>query len=217
MKRTAIFIVLTALTWLGIANPPSSAYDLYPDPTSGLYTERNEEQADTDVAAGERLRQVEFRFRLGQGGFQDDRSDLGQLGGGQITLDIKPVRLPLALSLTSEYYTNSADPTHTYEIPIMFAVNLLYIVDPLKWERLRLFTGGGVGRLEVPISETNPDLTRHAWLVNLELGLDYRLFWKLGFYGVGKYLYSRRDIDGERVIDFNEAILLLGLTLTFSI
>jgi len=59
---------------------------------------------------------ADITIRWGQGGFSDDRSPLGVLGGGQLTLDIKPAKFPLAISISGEYYTNSACPTHSYEI-----------------------------------------------------------------------------------------------------
>ena len=59
---------------------------------------------------------IHFTLRLGQGGFKDDRSLTGKLGGGQLALDIKPIMFPIAISVSNEYYTNSANPTHSYEI-----------------------------------------------------------------------------------------------------
>ena len=52
---------------------------------------------------------------------------------------------------------------------------------------------------------------------DVECGLDYRLFWKVGFYGLYKYLYARKDVDGQRYIDFSEHIWLIGLSVRFSI
>ena len=68
---------------------------------------------------------IYFNIRLGQGGFYDDRSHLGKLGGGQVAIDIKVKRLPFAISYTMEYYTNSADPIHTYKIAGWGALNCL--------------------------------------------------------------------------------------------
>ena len=39
-----------------------------------------------------------FRIRLGQGGYRDDRSPVGKLGGGQLSLDVLPCILPVAIS-----------------------------------------------------------------------------------------------------------------------
>lgn len=100
---------------------------------------------------------VNFTIRLGQGGFQDDRSPLGKLGGGQLALDVKLAKFPVAFSLTGEYYTNSADPTHPYEISDVTAVNLLYMTKPFKTERVTFFAGSGIGWLQVPKREDYPD------------------------------------------------------------
>ena len=119
-------------------------------------------------------KRVEFSIRLGQGGFQDERSPIGQLGGGQLTLDIRPVNLPLAFSLSGEYYTNSPEATHNYEIADMTVINLLYVVDPCRWERLRFFAGGGLGKLKVPVVEGfNPPLFDRFQRDRVALGLTH--------------------------------------------
>lgn len=95
-------------------------------------------------------KKVDFTIRLGQGGFTDDRSPIGKLGGGQLAIDIKPINIPIAISISNEYYTNSADPTHSYEIATLTAVNILYMKKASKTERVNLFAGGGMGWLDVP-------------------------------------------------------------------
>jgi hypothetical protein len=50
---------------------------------------------------------------------------------------------------------------------------------------------------------------------NLEGGINVRAFWKIGFYGVGKVLYAKRTINNIKIIDFNERIVLLGITFNF--
>ncbi|MCP4646307.1 MAG: hypothetical protein GY852_01045, partial [bacterium] len=85
--------------------------------------------------------------RTGQGGFSDNRSPLGKLGGGQIALDIIASDYPLALSFSTDYYTNSASPSAVYEISDMVTASLFYT---RKFgERVRIFTGGGGGWLKV--------------------------------------------------------------------
>jgi len=160
-------------------------------------------------------KKVYFTIRLGQGGFRDDRSELGKLGGGQLTLDIKPWKYPAAISISSEYYTNSPDPTHSYEIAGLTAINLLYMTKPLKSERTNVFLGGGIGRLKVPKGENEPDAWVKSIMYNLEGGINVRLFWKIGFYGIGKYLYAQKKNNNIKVIDFSECIVLLGFTLNF--
>ena len=162
-------------------------------------------------------KKVYFTFRYGQGGFRDDRSPIGKLGGGQLTLDIKPAKLPIALSISSEYYTNSADPTHSYEIAGLLAINTLYMPKLFKSERTNIFLGGGIGWLIVPKGENEPDALEKGFLYNLEGGINVRAFWKIGFYGVGKYLYAQKTTNGIKRIDFNEGIVLLGITFNFGL
>ncbi len=158
-----------------------------------------------------------FTIRLGQGGFSDKRSPLGKLGGGQLALDIKPGKLPLALSISYEYYTNSADPGHSYEIAGLVAINMLYTAPIFKSKRVNFFMGGGMGWLKVPKGEAEPDAVVRGIHYNLEGGMNVRAFWKIGFYGICKYLYAKKTTDGIDLIDFNEFIILLGITFSFSL
>jgi len=160
---------------------------------------------------------VDFTIRLGQGGFRDDRSPIGKLGGGQLTLDIKPRKYPVAISISGEYYTNSADPTHSYEIADLTVINILYMAKLLKSERANVFLGGGIGRLEVPKGENEPDAVVKGTMYDIEAGINYRLFWKIGFYGIGKYLYAQKKNNSIKAIDFNELIVLLGFTFNFGL
>ena len=160
-------------------------------------------------------KKVNFTIRIGQGGFSDDRSDIGQLGGGQIALDIKLTKYPIAISLFTEYYTNGPDPTHSYEIANLDAVNLLYMTKPFKTERINLFAGGGLGRLEVP--KDGSDAMEKGIMYNLEGGINVRAFWKIGFYGIYKYLYANKEVNNVEVIDFSEHIAMLGITFNFSL
>lgn len=162
-------------------------------------------------------KRIYFTIRLGQGGFTDDRSPIGKLGGGQLALDIKPSKFPITISVSSEYYTNSADPTHSYEIAGLIAVNFLYMTKVLKSERVNLFAGGGIGGLEVPKGVDEPDAMERGILYNIEGGINIRAFWKIGFYGIYKYLYAKKEINNVKVIDFSEHIVLLGITFNFSL
>jgi len=160
---------------------------------------------------------IDFTLRLGQGGFKDGRSPIGKLGGGQLALDMKPDKLPLALSLSLEYYTNSPNPTHSYEIAGLLAVNMLYMAQLYNIERANIFLGGGFGRLKVPKGEEEPDAMVRGILYNLEGGINIRLFGPIGFYGIGKYLYAQKKTNNIKVIDFSEGIILLGFTINFSL
>jgi hypothetical protein len=154
-----------------------------------------------------------FRIRLGQGGYRDDRSPVGKLGGGQIALDILPCILPVAISLTSEYYTNSPDPTHSYEIASLVAINIFYVIPVFGGGNSNIFLGGGVGVLEVPREGQDSDSMERGIVLNLEGGINARVIWKFGLYGVVKYIYSREIINNSSYIDFNEIALLLGISL----
>lgn len=161
-----------------------------------------------------RRKMVALTLRFGQGGFTDHRSPLNQLGGGQIALDVKPAGLPIALSLSGEYYTNGPEPTHSYEISDLTSLNCLYVKN---FSKTILFAGGGFGQLKVPRGKDKPNQTESGPLFNLEVGVNRVLLWKIGLYAVGKYLYAQKSRNGEKVIAFNEAILLIGLTLNFKI
>ncbi len=163
------------------------------------------------------LQAADITIRLGQGGFSDDRSDLGILGGGQVALDIKPNKFPFAVSISNEYYTNSAEPTHSYEIAGLMAFNILHMTKPFKSKRINVFGGGGIGWLEVPKGEAEPEARERGIVYNLEAGINIMIFWKIGFYGIGKYLYAKKETNNIKVIDFSECIVLLGLTFNFSL
>ena len=164
-----------------------------------------------------RKKHVDFAVRLGQGGFKDGRSPIGKLGGGQLAVDVKLHRFPLALSLTGEYYTNGPAPTHSYEIADLTAVNLLYVRRLGK--RFHAFVGGGLGTLLVPRDDIKTADDRARGIVyNLEGGIRFRIYRAFGIYGIGKYLYARKKRgDGHLLIDFSEGIGLVGLSLEFSI
>ena len=160
---------------------------------------------------------VDFVIRMGQGGFSDHRSPLGKLGGGQMNLDVYPRAWPVGVSIFTEYYTNSASPAHSYEISDLIALNLLYRGRLFGVDRLHYFLGGGAGWLAVPVGEDSPDEYFSTDVYNLEAGVNVLAFWKIGFYGIGKYLHAHKVVNDVAVIDFNEGIILLGITFNFSL
>ncbi len=162
-------------------------------------------------------KKIYFTIRLGQGGFKDNLSPNGKLGGGQIALDIKPRKFPIAISVSNEYYTNSSNPTNSYEIAGLIAVNFLYMTKLFKTEAVNLFVGGGIGGLEVPKGEDEPNAMERGILFNFEAGVNIRIFWKIGFYGIYKYLYANKEVNNVKVIDFREHIVLLGITFNFGL
>ncbi|MCK5134389.1 MAG: hypothetical protein KAR19_01275 [Bacteroidales bacterium] len=163
----------------------------------------------TDSASASE-KKIYFTIRYGQGGFKDERSPIDKLGGGQLALDIKPGKLPLALTISTEYYTNSADPTNTYEISGLVAVNCSYSKYLLKSQRLNVFAGAGLGRLIVP---HGTDASTKGMLFDIEAGFNMRLLWNFGLYGAYKYLYA----DKEKLINFSEHIILVGISFTFGL
>lgn len=94
---------------------------------------------------------------------------------------------------------------------------MLYMKNLQKFKRANVFCGGGFGRLEVPKGENELDAMSRGTLYNLEAGINVRLFWKIGFYGICKYLYAKKKTNSVYVIDFNERIVLLGFTYNFSL
>lgn len=158
---------------------------------------------------------VDLTVRWGQGGFRDSRAEDGKLGGGQLALDLTRCGSPFAFTLSSEYYTKGPvpDAKHSYEISNMYALNLLY-TEPLPgFERTDYFLSAGIGRLKVPYQGSKVD----SELFNFGAGLHWKRFEHFGFYALVKFLYAQEDVGGETVIDFNETILLLGVSYRFSL
>lgn len=158
-----------------------------------------------------------YTIRYGQGGFSDSRSPEGGLGGGQLAFDINSNEYPLSLSFSSEFYTNSPEPTHPYEISDLVSVSLLYKSKFMSNDRFTIFSGAGFGKLKVPESELNPGNKIEADAYSVELGLLYRFGENFGFYGVLKHLRSDNKDNVTPVVDFDESIFLLGLSYEFSL
>jgi hypothetical protein len=78
---------------------------------------------------------------------------------------------------------------------------------------MKLSAAGGIGRLEVPREGQDPDSRERGIVLNLEGGINVRVIWKFGLYGVVKYIYSREIINNSSYIDFNEIAILLGISL----
>ena len=132
-------------------------------------------------------------------------------------MDIKPRSLPIALSLSSEFYANSRDPSHSYEISKMYSANLLYMRQLFDFQKAHYFVGGGIGRRKVPRGEDDPGKEVKCTSYNLEAGIHVKIYKLLGFYGTVKYLYAQKKENNIKVIDFKESIILLGVTLKFSL
>ena len=143
---------------------------------------------------------TELTLRVGQGGFRDDRAPDGELGGGQVFLDVTFSDLPVTLSVGQEYYTKSPDPTQSYEISSIVMGTVCYVIPLAEKRPTDLHLGGGIGRLRIPQGEKTVALQAIA-------RIRTKAFWKLGIYAEGKYIYSRGDL-----IDFSEAALLIGIS-----
>ena len=155
--------------------------------------------------------------RMGQGGFQDERAEDNQLGGGQLTFDLRHSAWPLAISYGGEYYKKSPHAIYTYEIETMNVLNLLYVYPFTKNDRGTLFAGGGLGRMEVPLDGTEGKEYEYDLLFDIEAGVNYIVWKGLGLCGVYKYLYANKEEGDVVLIDFSEHIILLGLSYTFNI
>lgn len=216
MKNIFLYFVLLNLSFLNLysQNENILSEEVLSDSNYECITDLSNDSVDILDTVDNKL--FFFTIRLGQGGFNDNRSPINKLGGGQLALDIKYNQYPIAISISTEYYTNSSHPTHTYEISDIKSINILYM-SKFYNNNLNIFAGGGIGLLEVPKSEENPDLKIKTISYNFEIGLNYEVIWNFGLYGIGKYLYACKNIDGVNIIDFSEKIVLLGITYNFSI
>jgi hypothetical protein len=149
-------------------------------------------------------RATEVTLRLGQGGFRDERAPDGILGGGQVCMDVKFNDLPLAVSIGLEYYTKGPEPTQPYEIPNILMGSVFYVISLAEKWPTDLNLGGGIGLLRIPQGEKAAAFQALA-------RISTKAFWKLGIYAEGKYIRSKKNL-----IDFNEAALLIGISLNFA-
>ena len=87
-------------------------------------------------------------MRFGQRGFQDNQSPGNEIGGGQLALDIKPRRFPVAFSISSEYYTNSSEPPNSYKIESLLSLNICMIRMLRKYQSLIISSVAVLGELK---------------------------------------------------------------------
>lgn len=178
-----------------------------------LEGETNRSAGDSAVA-----RVVEFPLsaavRFGGGLLYDDRAPGGVLGGAELALDIKPNRLPIVFSISAEYWKKSPWASRPCEIQDMTALNLFYTRTIFSRWRTDIYLGGGIGRLSVPSSE-DTSATVSGTLFDLVGGVNVKLFWKLGSYGALKYIHAAKTVDDVKVIDFDDAGYLVGISVNF--
>lgn len=155
-----------------------------------------------------------YTIRLGVGGFSDNRAPSGKLMGAQLMFDAKPFKYPFAVSISLiEFYSSSSDPEYSYQIQNMGTLNIFYTTKPFKTKRLKIFCGGGIGGLQVPKDEPkHEDDYAVGLFYDLEAGINYHLFKKIGIYGTVKYLYAQKKRAGINLIDFNEVIYVMGVS-----
>lgn len=160
----------------------------------------------------------DMTIRWGQGGFEDSRSPEGKLGGGQIAIDMKLKEYPIAINISTEFYTNRPvfEAYNPYEITNLNTMNLLYISKLFNLDNTDYFFGVGIGQIEVPADIDDPSKQHYATAYNMELGINWKYFEHVGFYSCAKYLNASKKANSIKVIDFNEKILLIGITFNFS-
>ena len=95
----------------------------------------------------------------------------------------------------------------------MLAVNTLYLT-PVFNEKADVYLGGGIGLLDVP-KIGDPDNTQRGILLDAVAGINYKAFWKIGFYVEGKYIYASKTVNNVKVIDFSDPGFMVGISLNF--
>ena len=169
---------------------------------------------------------VGLTVRYGGGLLYDDRAEDGVLGGGQLALEIRLSKIPIAFQLASEYWSKGS-LEHPYEIETYDAAKVLlfgYIGDimpflftkPVATKTTYFYLGGGAGMISVPKIE-NPDAREAGVAFDAVCGANIRLFWKIGLFVEGKYIYSSKTTDNIKVIDFSNLGFLLGISLNFDL
>ena len=164
--------------------------------------------------------------RFGGGPLYDERATDGILGGGQLALELRPNRIPLAFQLATEYWTKGC-LEYSYEIESFYAAKVLLVgyigdimpflfTEPPTTKTTYLYLGAGAGRISVP-KIADPDARETGMAYDAVVGTNIRLFWKLGFFAEGKYLYGSKTVNNIKVIDFSDMGFLLGLSLNFAL
>lgn len=156
---------------------------------------------------------VDITIRTSQGGLYDKRASENALGGGQLALDVKLNDLPIVLSLAGEYYKKCPKAIEPYEIQSMTVIYVLYTAPIFKNWKSNYYFGPGIGLLEVP--KENSNSMEKGIAFDAAAGINIKAFWKIGVYVEGKYIYSSKTVNKEKVIDFSDVGLLIGFSLNF--
>jgi len=184
---------------------------------SGLKLEQTSYNQADSVSEVKTQKNSFYTIRFGIGGFSDNRSPSGRLMGAQLIFDAKPFKYPIAISASAvEFYSSSSDPEHSYQIQNMGTLNLFYIIKPSNFKDLKIFCGGGIGGLQAPKdAPKGEDDYAVSLFYDVEAGVNYKLFRKIGVYGTVKYIYAQKKESGIHLINFNEFIYVAGVSFNF--
>ncbi|NBC03820.1 MAG: hypothetical protein GVY20_08975 [Bacteroidetes bacterium] len=174
-------------------------------------------QSKADSSSSSEEKKVNFMFRMGIG----SSAHLGE--STQLGIGIKTAKIPLIFSFISESYRKTPLKKKYSEPNDMFlnALNLIYTTTFPNFDRVQVYAGGGAGFLEVEKYERSDDpdwrqkpyAIENGFIYNLQAGIHSRLFWKIGFYAEGKYLYANKTENNINIIDVNSGAWMVGLSL----
>ena len=173
--------------------------------------------AENSKPNNENIAALNYSVRYGIGGFSESRSPEGSLGGSQIAFDIHLNHIPLSFSVSQESYTNSPEPTHSFEIARMISASVFYF-DPFNnMNNFSYYLGLGVSKLNVPRSEISPKPYLSDNAINIASRIHYKISKHLSFYTLVKHLSADKSVNNVNLIDYNDTILLFGLGYNFKI
>jgi hypothetical protein len=178
-------------------------------------------QTKADSTRSSEEKKVYVIIRMGIG----SSAHLGE--STQIGIGIKPAKIPLIFSFISESYRKTP-LKKKYSEPndmLLNALNLIYTTTVPKINRVQLYAGGGAGLIEVEKYERSDDpdwrqkpyAIENGFVFNLQAGIHSRLFWKIGFYAEGKYLYAKKAEDTINIITVNSTAWMVGLSLNIGL
>ncbi|MCG2590913.1 hypothetical protein [Rhodohalobacter sulfatireducens] len=178
-------------------------------------------QTKVDSSSSSEEKKVNFMFRMGIG----SSAHLGE--STQLGVGIKPAKVPLIFSFISESYRKTPLKKRYSEPNDMFlnALNLIYTTTFPNFDRVQVYAGGGAGLLKLEKYERSDDpdwrqkpyAIEKGFLFNLQAGFHGQLFWKIGFYAEGKYLYAKKAESNINVIDVKSRAWMIGLSLNLGL
>lgn len=178
-------------------------------------------QTKADSSSSSEEKKVNFMFRIGIG----SSAHLGE--STQLGIGIKTATIPLIFSFISESYRKTPLKKKYSEPNDMFlnVLNLIYTTTFPNFNRVQVYAGGGAGLLEVEKYERSDDpdwrqkpyATENGYIFNLQAGIHSRLFWKIGFFAEGRYLYAKKTKNNINIIDVNSRAWMIGLSLNIGL